>query len=122
MNSESATVNDDSVLQCASKMETISLGGEQLSVPACLLEDVNYSLKILHTIMTRLYGIQSEVFSEVLSESTWNSVLTEAERARLEALLPQTKAGTLQPDRDMLKWVIFRSVVQYSVAYMHYNY
>lgn len=48
--------------------------------------------------------IQCEVFSEVLSESTWESVLTEADRVRLEALLPQTKGDTPQPDTDMLKY------------------
>ncbi len=30
----------DPILQCSSKMEAITLGGEQLNVPACLLEDV----------------------------------------------------------------------------------
>ena len=45
------------------------------------------------------------MFSEVLSESTWDNVLTEAERVRLEALLPLTKGDNPQPDRDMLKYV-----------------
>ncbi len=42
MNNEAAslTTTTDPVQECVSMMETISLGGEQFSVPACLLEDV----------------------------------------------------------------------------------
>ncbi|XP_064394342.1 nuclear factor related to kappa-B-binding protein-like isoform X2 [Halichondria panicea] len=98
----------DPILQCSTKMEAISLGGEQLNVPACLLED-------------------SHIFSEVLSGNTWDNVLTEEERTRLEALLPQTKGDHPQPDKDMLKLLFsggnvrFGNPIQKLWEKMHYG-
>lgn len=89
----------------------VTVDGEELEIPTCMIEDVSYSLSISVACGSVLQlenypaviSIQREIFLEVLSLDTWNHVIKEEDRQNLEQLLPKIKA---QNHEDVIEYGI----------------